>query len=145
MPAGVLRATACRKSLFFQKNACSKSLTPNPFPVAKGCVCLVGFASLQSPWAYTPGVRAGAILLGLPPLDPVGGYAPATPFLSTIGFIDSLMPAGVLRAGLIFVYCALFPSDDLSELVSSFLLSVLPVLSVPSGTSGFSTEAMSFI
>ena len=68
-----------------------------------------------------------------------------TPFLSTIGFIDSLMPAGVLRAGLIFVYCALFPSDDLSELVSSFLLSVLPVLSVPSGTSGFSTEAMSFI
>ena len=30
-----------------------------PFPV-KGCVCLVGFASLQSPWAYTPGIRAGA-------------------------------------------------------------------------------------
>ena len=136
--------------------------------MAKGCVCLVGFASLQSPWAYTPGVRAGAILLGLPPLvqarmlavsrtkplhdavaqmadDLYGGYAPATPFLSTIGFIDSLMPAGILRAGLIFVYCALFPSDDLSELVSSFLLSVLPVLSVPSGTSGFSTEAMSFI
>ena len=41
--------------------------TPNPFPVVKGCVCLVGFASLQSPWAYTPGVCAGAILLGLPP------------------------------------------------------------------------------
>ena len=34
--------------------------TPNPFPVVKGCVCLVGFASLQSPWAYTPGIRAGA-------------------------------------------------------------------------------------
>ena len=30
-----------------------------PFPV-KGCVCFVGFASLQSLWAYTPGVRAGA-------------------------------------------------------------------------------------
>ena len=34
--------------------------TPNPFPVVKGCVCSVGFASLQSPWAYTPGIRAGA-------------------------------------------------------------------------------------
>ena len=34
--------------------------SPNPFPVVKGCVCLVGFASLQSLWAYTPGIRAGA-------------------------------------------------------------------------------------
>jgi hypothetical protein len=31
---------------------------------------------LQSLAAYTPGIRAGAILLGLPPLVPVGGYAP---------------------------------------------------------------------
>ena len=31
-----------------------------PFPVVKGCVCLAGFASLQSPWAYTPGIHAGA-------------------------------------------------------------------------------------
>ena len=37
---------------------------------------------LQSLAAYTPGIRAGAILLGLPPLDPVGGYAPATLFLN---------------------------------------------------------------
>ena len=35
---------------------------------------------VQSLWAYTPGVRAG-LSVGLPPLDPVGGYAPATPFL----------------------------------------------------------------
>ena len=28
--------TACRKSLFFQKGACSQSLTPNPFPVGRG-------------------------------------------------------------------------------------------------------------
>jgi len=57
------------------------------------------------PLAYTPGIRAGAILLGLPPLDPArmhavsrtkplhdavaqmaddlyGGYAPATPLLN---------------------------------------------------------------
>jgi len=37
----------------------SASLPKTPFPV-KGCVCLVGFASLQSPLAYTPGIHAGA-------------------------------------------------------------------------------------
>ena len=70
---------------------------------------------VQSIWAYTPGIRAGAILLGLPPLDPVGGYAPKqgcfgclpkvlhdakpteqaisdTHFYIIKRFIDSLMP-----------------------------------------------------
>ena len=28
----------CRKSLFFQKSACSQSLTPNPFPVGRGYI-----------------------------------------------------------------------------------------------------------
>ncbi len=49
---------ACRKSLFFKK-----VLILNPYP-------------------QTPFPGKGAILLGLPPLDPVGGYAPATPFLN---------------------------------------------------------------
>ncbi len=39
-------------------------------------------ASLPKP--QTPSPWEGAILLGLPPLVPVGGFAPATPFLSTI-------------------------------------------------------------
>ena len=47
------------------------ALTPNPFPVVKGCVCLVGFASLQSPWAYTPGIHAGAEC-GATALTPLG-------------------------------------------------------------------------
>ena len=42
-----------------------------------GWLCIV-----QSLWAYTPGIRAGAVLLGLPPLIPVGGFAPATPFIA---------------------------------------------------------------
>ena len=37
-----------------------------------------------NPYPQTPFPGKGAILLGLPPLDPVGGYAPKTPFLSTI-------------------------------------------------------------
>ena len=48
------------KVCFYKDRANSLTLTPNPFPMVKGCVCLVGFASLQSPWAYTPGIHAGA-------------------------------------------------------------------------------------
>ena len=92
------------KVCFFKKSACSQSLSPNPFPHGKG-LCMLGWLCvLQSLAAYTPGIRAGAILLGLPPLDQArmlavshtkplhdavaqmaddlyGGYAPATPFL----------------------------------------------------------------
>ena len=93
------------KVCFFKKSACSQSLSPNPFPHGKG-LCMLGWLCvLQSLAAYTPGIRAGAILLGLPPLDQArmlavsrtkplhdavaqmaddlyGGYAPATPFLN---------------------------------------------------------------
>ena len=63
--------------------------TPNPFPVVKGCVCSVGFASLQSPWAYTPGIRARAEC-GAAALTPLGA-TPQTPFiLITIEFFDRL-------------------------------------------------------
>ena len=39
---------------------------------------------VQSLCAYTPGIRAGATLLGLPPLVPVGGFAPQPHFFITI-------------------------------------------------------------
>ena len=47
-------------------------------------VCFFKKVLVLNPYPQTPFPRKGAILLGLPPLDPVGGYAPATPFLSTI-------------------------------------------------------------
>ena len=65
-----------------------------------------------NPYPQTPFPGKGAILLGLPPLDPVGGYAPATPsgatplrprFYIIKRFIDSLyadeMIVGVFVCG----------------------------------------------
>ena len=65
----------CRKSLFFQKSACSQSLTPNPFPVVKGCVCFVASASCRA-FRHTRPASVPGLSVGLPPLVPVGGYAP---------------------------------------------------------------------
>ena len=104
--------TDCRKSLFFQKSACSQSLTPNPFPVAKGCVCLVGSASCRA-FGHTRPASVPGLSVGLPPLvqarmlvvshtkplhdavaqmadDLYGGYAPATPFSINKRFIEKL-------------------------------------------------------
>ena len=72
--------STCRKSQFYKNRADSLSLSPNPFPHGKG-LCMLGWLCvLQSLAAYTPDIRAGAILLGLPPLVPVGGYAPQPHF-----------------------------------------------------------------
>ena len=49
----------------------------------KGCVCLVGFASCKA-LVHTRPASVPGLNVGLPPLVPVGGFAPATPFLSTI-------------------------------------------------------------
>ena len=83
-PSGVLSRHPCRN--------------PKPLPHGEG-LCMLGWLCImQSLLAYTPGIRAGAILLGLPPLDPVGGYAPATPFLSTIEvFRQTDIPAQTAR------------------------------------------------
>ena len=94
------------KVCFFKKSACSQSLSPLGHSVGfASCKawCVLISASLPK----TPFPGKGAILLGLPPLDQArmlavshtkplhdavaqmaddlyGGYAPATPFLSTI-------------------------------------------------------------
>ena len=68
----------------------SASLPKAPFPV-KGCVCLVGFASLQSPLAYTPGIHAGAER-GATALTPLG----ATPKARTLWLLAKSYKQGRL-------------------------------------------------
>ena len=68
-----LRPAKLGVSLF--RHPCRK-----PLPRGEGLCMLSWLCIVQSLWAYTPGVRAG-LSVGLPPLDPVGGFAPATPFL----------------------------------------------------------------
>ena len=97
-------APACRKSLFFKKSACSQSLTPNPFPVVKGCACFVGSASCRASGHTRPASLPGLYYWGCRPHqarmlavshtkplhdavaqmadDLYGGSAPATPFLN---------------------------------------------------------------
>ena len=122
--------TDYRKSLFFQKSACSQSLTPNPFPVAKGCVCLVGSASCRA-FGHTRPASVPGLSVGLPPLDQArmlavghtkplhdavaqmaddlyGGYAPATPFSINKRFFDKLRAAvhkTVARKAVILFCC----------------------------------------
>ena len=45
-------------------------------------VCFFKKVLVLNPYPQTPSPWEGAILLGLPPLVPVGGSAPATPFLN---------------------------------------------------------------
>ena len=52
-PLGVLSRHPCRN--------------PKPLPLGEGLCMLSWLCIVQSIWAYTPGIRAGAILLGLPP------------------------------------------------------------------------------
>ena len=99
-PLGVLSRHPCRN--------------PKPLPRGEG-LCMFGWLCVvQSPCAYTPGIRAGAILLGLPPLDQArmlavshtkplhdavaqmaddlyGGLRPCDPIFKKYRFIDSLI------------------------------------------------------
>ena len=53
-------AVACRKSMFFQKKCLSLIPNPKPLPRGEGLCMLSWLCIVQSLWAYTPGIRAGA-------------------------------------------------------------------------------------
>ena len=119
-PLGVLSRHPCRN--------------PKPLPSGEG-LCMLGWLCvLQSLAAYTPDIRAGAILLGLPPLVPVGGYAPATPFSINKRFIDRREPPCETRRFIVYLIVSVY-LITLTEitaspaLILSATLSALPLTS----------------
>ena len=54
------------KGYFYKNRVNSLSLTPNPFPVVKGCVCFVGSASCRAIGHTRPASMPG-LSVGLPP------------------------------------------------------------------------------
>lgn len=76
------------KSIFIKNSVNSLSLFPlGHFDGFASCKALRVLISASLPKAPFPG--KGAILLGLPPLDPVGGFAPATLFYKFFNFLQS--------------------------------------------------------
>ena len=63
--------SGCRKSLFFRNVAYSQTLTPNPFPSVKGCVCFVGSASCRA-FGHTRPASVPGLNVGLPPSPRLG-------------------------------------------------------------------------
>ena len=59
------------KVCFYKNRANPLSLTPNPFPVVKGCVCLVGFASCKA-LVHTRPASVPGLSVGLPPSPRLG-------------------------------------------------------------------------
>ena len=78
--------------MFFQKSACSQSLSPNPFPVVKGCVCLVGFASCKA-LGHTRPASVPGLSVGLPP-SPRLGLRPKPHFQKLYRFFGKLKATG---------------------------------------------------
>ena len=73
-PLGVLSRHPCRN--------------PKPLPRGEGLCMLCWLCIVQSLWAYTPGIRAGAEC-GAAALTPLGA-TPQTPFSKIYRFFDSL-------------------------------------------------------
>ena len=89
-PLGVLSRHPCRN--------------PKPLPLGER-QCMLGWLCIvQSLWAYTPGVRAGAECGATAP-SPCWGLRPSTPFLTTIEvFRQSDPPFKKQRIRHIFTY-----------------------------------------
>ena len=83
------------KVCFFKKSACSQSLSPNPFPRGKGCVCFVGSASCRA-FGHTRPASLPGLSVGLPP-SPRLGLRPKPHFQKLYRFIDSPAPSQTVR------------------------------------------------
>ena len=94
------------ESMFLKQT--SNSLPLSPLGHSDGFAsCKARRVLISASLPKTPFPRKGAILLGLPPLDPVGGYAPATPFLIfTRGFSTACQPCIALMHGFYVIGCS---------------------------------------
>ena len=75
---------------FVQSSVCPYFgiLAENPFPLVKGCVCLVGSASCRAFWHTRPASVPG-LSVGLPP-SPRLGLHPKPHFLRLCSFFNNL-------------------------------------------------------
>ena len=92
-PLGVLSRHPCRN--------------PKPLPRGEGLCMLCWLCIVQSLWAYTPGIRAGAEC-GAAALTPLGA-TPQTPFSKIYRFFDSLQLRSVTRAEFSYISVLGFP------------------------------------
>jgi len=79
LPQGKALFSLQKKSVFYK---IMRILYPyeNALWALRPCKAFGRSISASLPNPQTPSPWEGAILMGLPPLNPVGGYAPATPF-----------------------------------------------------------------
>ena len=76
-----------RNRLFYKRYIKLSIPIPKPLPHGKGLCMLCWLCIVQSLWAYTPGVRAGAEC-GAAALTPLGA-TPQTPFCATAAHKNS--------------------------------------------------------
>ena len=90
-PLGVLSRHPCRN--------------PKPLPRGEG-LCMLGWLCIvQSPCAYTPGIRAGGRIRGLASLRPALGLRPKPHFYKLCRFFDRLRRHDICRTA--HIYCFL--------------------------------------
>ena len=82
----------------------SASLPKTPFPRER--LCMLGWLCIvQSPCAYTPGIRAGGEYGDWRPCDLPWGYAPNPIFISYVGFSTECRRHDICRTA--HIYCFL--------------------------------------
>ncbi len=120
--------------------------TPNPFPVVKGCVCLVGSASCRASGHTRPASVPG-LNMGLPP-SPRLGLRPKPHFYKLCRFIDRLIRTAKAVRTYIYISVSCPSTDTIATRhgmnLPLFCKAVLTAFSIPAqqGTSILTTVTL---